>query len=165
MISFVDLLVVGGLFLLRVGVPAAVIAGLAYLLKRLDRRWEEEARAEQRARQALHLGGQALRPDQQPEKPQPAGRPVTTIRVPEVKIPFVPPPPSPSPFTLPQPGLVMAAPAGHCWDVRGCSESARSKCPASQHPELSCWQARLDAEGHIPDDCVSCDIFQRYPLM
>jgi len=158
MISFTDFLVVVGLFILRVGVPVAIMAGLVYLLKRLDRRWEEEVRAEQRARQAIQ-------PAQQPEKSRPTGRPATTIRVPDVKIPFVPPPPPSAPGIRPQPGLVMTPPAAHCWDARGCSEAARGQCAAPQHPELPCWQARLDAEGHIPDDCVNCDIFQRYPLM
>ncbi len=26
-------------------------------------------------------------------------------------------------------------------------------------------QMRLEAEGQIPDECVNCDIFQRYPTV
>ena len=45
MMDFIDLLGVIGMFLLRVGVPLAITVGVVYLLKRLDRRWEAEARA------------------------------------------------------------------------------------------------------------------------
>lgn len=36
---------------------------------------------------------------------------------------------------------------------------------APKHPEMPCWQARFDAQIHIPEDCVNCDFCQRYPLL
>ena len=49
MISLQEFFVLAGMFVLRIGIPIGVVAVLAYLLKRLDRRWEAEARAKQPA--------------------------------------------------------------------------------------------------------------------
>jgi hypothetical protein len=49
--------------------------------------------------------------------------------------------------------------------VKGCNDTSKAQCAAPQHPDKPCWQARFDAEGAIPEDCVGCDIFQRYPMM
>ena len=45
MIDFIDIAVFAGMVFLRVGVPLLILVGVGYLLKRLDRRWEAEARA------------------------------------------------------------------------------------------------------------------------
>ncbi len=154
MMSFLDLVVVAGMFFLRIGAPLLVMAGLVYGLKRLDRRWEAEARA---SRQAEAVVQPATRPQ--------APRPGTVVRVPapQPQLPWVPPP---AVGKLPiQPGL-MAAPAPQpCWEAKGCSDAMRAQCAAPQRPGVPCWQARFDAEGAIPEDCVKCDQFQRYPKM
>jgi hypothetical protein len=147
MMSLMDLLVLVGMFALRFGVPLLIVIGIGYLLKRLDRRWEAEAWEQQRAAQAAA---------------RLAARPGIPKRAPVSQLPFVIPPP---PDMRQQPGLVAAPPASRCWDIRGCAESVRSKCVAPRNPELPCWQARFDAEGQIPEECVGCQIFQRYPLM
>lgn len=158
--SFLDLLVVAGMMFLRIGVPALVIAALAYGLKKLDARWEREAR-DYAAKQA------EARPGAQPQP-----RPAAPVRKPTpASLPFVPPPAIKD--SRVQPGVSMAAPtagikvAGQqpCWDAKGCSDVAKSACPAPQHPDQPCWQARFDAEGAIPEDCAGCDVFQRYPKM
>lgn len=158
--SFADLLLVIGMAVLRFGVPVLVIGLLAYGLKRLDRKWEAEARdyaaQHPEAREAV-----------QPTAPQPtAPRPVMPARTPApTKTPNLP-------FIIPpvvkdqriQPGLAAAA-SSACWDVKGCSPTAKAQCAAPQHPDQPCWQARFDAEGQIPEECVKCDVFQRYPAM
>jgi hypothetical protein len=157
MLSFVDLLAVAGLFALRIGVPIAVTAGLVYLLKRLDRKWEAEARlmqerareAEKAAVQGIAQGGTKVRV---PVSPQPT-------------LPWVPPPAIRPTIAPPQPGLLAAAAPQPCWTAKGCSDEKRAGCAATQHPEVPCWQARFDAEGAIPEQCTDCDIFQRYPKM
>ncbi|MGC8780977.1 MAG: hypothetical protein ACP5UQ_08950 [Anaerolineae bacterium] len=152
MLDFMDLLAVVGLFALRVGVPIGITAGLVYLLKRLDRRWEMEARVlQERGKEAM----------------QPAAQPGTKVRVPVSPQPTLPwvPPPAIGPGPAPQPGLMVAAAAQPCWATKGCSEGQRASCAAAQHPEVPCWQARFDAEGAIPDQCTNCEIFQRYPMM
>lgn len=154
MLTFMDLLAVIGFFALRIGVPLLATAGLVYLLKRLDRRWEAEARA--------------MQPRVQPTaQPGVAPRRGATVRVPtspQPALPWAPPPPM-GRVPAPQPGL-MAAPAPQpCWATKGCSDAKRANCAAPQHPELPCWQARFDAEGAIPEDCIQCDAFQRYPMM
>ncbi len=164
MISFIDLLVVIGMFLVRFGAPLVIVLALGYFLKRLDARWEAEARAQREAEAAE-------RPAQRPSVPKPAERPATPKRAP------VPAPMPQQPFIIPpamarggagqaaQPGLMAQQPAAYCWDVKQCSAEQRANCAAPQQPGMPCWQARFDAEGKIPDDCVNCDIFQRYPLM
>jgi hypothetical protein len=156
MMNLIDILAVVGMFALRIGVPIAVMSGMVYLLKRLDQRWEAEARAQQQARMSQQAAEQ---PAQRPsERPAPGKR----VPAPSAPIPFIPPPAYP---TSPQPGLMMAQPSQSCWDRWGCSESAKAKCAAPQHPGVPCWQARFDAEGKIPEACVNCEYFQRYPLM
>jgi hypothetical protein len=156
MINFTDMLVFTGMLFLRFGVPLLVVVGIGYLLKRLDRRWEAEAWAEQEKTKAAEV------PAEQPAVPAP--RPAVPARkpVPAPVLPFIPPQVRETP--RPQPGMTMAQ-AQPCYDVKGCSDSSKAQCAAPQHPEKPCWQARFDAEGAIPEDCVGCDIFQRYPMM
>jgi hypothetical protein len=155
MLNFMDVLAVAGFFALRIGAPLLVMAGLAYLLKRLDRRWEAEARAmRERAQPAVQPGA-------------PAARRGTTVRVPKAPaapLPWVPPP-AVGQIPAPLPGLMAVAAPQPCWAVKGCSDDRRANCAAAQHPEIPCWQARFDAEGAIPEECVNCDAFQRYPRM
>lgn len=157
MINFTDMLVFTGMLFLRFGVPLLVVVSIGYLLKRLDRRWEAEAWAEQEKVKAAEA------PAEQPAVPAP--RPAVPARkpVPAPALPFIPPQVREAP--RPQPGMMMAKPAQPCWEVKGCSDASKAKCAAPQHPEKPCWQARFDAEGAIPEDCVGCDIFQRYPMM
>jgi len=161
MIDFTDMLVLGGLFFLRFGVPLLILVGIGYLLKRLDRRWEAEAWAEQRKAQAAEV------PAEQPSVPAPTQRPSVPARrpvpAPAPALPFIPPLVRETP--RPQPGLTVSRAAQPCSDVKGCSDTRKAQCAAPQHPEKPCWQARFDAEGAIPEDCVGCDIFQRYPMM
>jgi hypothetical protein len=162
MLGFMDLMTVIGLVLLRFGVPLAIVAVAGYFLKQLDARWEAElgASAEAEAREAEQpaiapaLPARPTAPAQRRREPAPGPLPT-----------FVPPPAiSPSRQQGLQPGMAMA-PAQPCWDVKGCTEEAKASCAAPQHPGTPCWQARLDAEGKIPETCVECDVFQRYPTM
>ncbi len=81
--NFTDFLVFVGMVMLRFGVPLLAVAGLAYLLKRLDRRWEAEAH-EYAAKQAAA----------QPEAPRPVVEPELPVRqpVPAPQLPFIIPP-------------------------------------------------------------------------
>jgi len=159
MINFTDMLVFLGMLFLRFGVPLLIVVGIGYLLKRLDRRWEAEAWAEQRKAKEAGV------PAEQPSVPAPAPRPTVPARTPAPApvLPFIPPPVRETP--RPQPGMTATRAAQPCYDVKGCSDASKAKCAAPQHPEKPCWQARFDAEGAIPEDCVGCDIFQRYPMM
>lgn len=159
MMNFLDLLVVAGMFLLRFGVPLLIVIGVGYLLKRLDRRWEREAWAEQEKAKAAEA------PAERPSVPAPAKRPAAPVRKPATgpALPFIPPQVRDTP--RPQPGLMAVKAAQPCWQTKGCDEAKKAQCAAPGHPEKPCWQARFDAEGQIPEDCVNCDTFQRFPLM
>ena len=156
MMDFIDLLSVIGMFLLRVGVPLAITVGVVYLLKRLDRRWEMEARAEQRA------GRVTEQPAESPFISPPVVRPATPKRAPSPDFPFIPPPATPDRRI--QPGIAAAPVARPGLNAKG-SRPEKVGCAAPQSPDKPCWQARFDAEGQIPEECVSCDVFQRYPIM
>ncbi|HEX9114594.1 MAG TPA: hypothetical protein VGA61_00880 [Anaerolineae bacterium] len=154
MITLTDTLIIVGLFVLRLGVPAAVIAGLVYLLKRLDRQWEQEAQAQRGAvreidrvaEQASQMAaaGQTIR---QPAVAARAGQPAVF-----------------EPIRLQTPGIVARGGSEPCWNAKNCPEKESQACAARQHPEQACWQARFQAEGKIPDQCPTCEIFQRSPL-
>lgn len=52
MTTLMDVLLVVGMFLLRIGVPLLITLALGYALSRLDARWQAEADAARRAEQA-----------------------------------------------------------------------------------------------------------------
>jgi len=159
MVSLVDVLVLIGMFALRFGVPLLIVVGLGYLLKRIDRRWEAEARAQQQA----EAGEQ---PGVRPIAPLPAGRQAPLKRVPPPELPFVPPPRMVKGAEAGAPLGALAFQSGkRCYDYRDCEESRRSQCPAAGQPHLPCWQARFDAEGQMPEECADCAMFRVYPPM
>lgn len=169
MLDLTDIAVFTGMLLLRVGVPALVILGIGYFLKRLDSRWEAEAREYQAkvASEQPAVGEEAPAPQPVAPSRRPGKQPVTPQ-----PLPFIPPQPvskEQRPGMYAQPGIAatpgISAAGKHCWDEKGCSESKKAKCAAPSHPDQPCWQARFNAEGHVPEECVSCDIFQRYPSM
>jgi hypothetical protein len=145
MMNFIDLMAVIGMFLLRVGVPLGITAGLVFLLKRLDRRWEMEARAERKADKA------AEQPAKAPGKPAPSP-----------ELPFIPPPAIPDRRI--QPGVSVGQAVQPGVSAKS-SRTEKAMCSAPQNADKPCWQVRFDVEGQIPEECVGCDIFQRYPVM
>lgn len=184
MIDFTDFAVFVGMMFLRIGVPALVIVALAYGLKRLDRRWEAEARAYQAKVAAEQPSEQpAIQPEAPAPQPARGRRPGKQPVTPQ-PLPFIPPQPAskeqrPGVYagsggagTLGVPGTpgivgnaAISASGKHCWDEKNCGESKRANCAAPTHADQPCWQARFNAEGHVPEECVSCDVFQRYPSM
>lgn len=157
--NFIDFMVVVGMIALRFGVPALIIVGLAYLFKRLDRRWEAEAR-EYAAKQA------AEQPAVRPEAPKPAEQPAPVVRKPTpAPLPFIIPPAA-SKDTQVQLQPDMTAPnAAPSPEKKSTAANPKANCSAPQGGDLPCWQVRLAAEGHIPEECVNCDVFQRFPLV
>jgi hypothetical protein len=137
MVGFTDVFVVIGMFALRFGVPLAITGGLVYLLKRLDRRWAEEAWA----------GVE----EQVAEQPVASVRPQRSL---EMDRPFVPQPMAAQGKDVVGPQMPSMQP---CWEMNECSEAARSKCPAFLHPDQPCWKARFEAEGHMPEGCSDCE--------
>lgn len=169
MLDFMDFAVFVGMLLLRFGVPALVIVAIGYGLKRLDARWEAEARAYQAKVAAEQPAVQPEAP--QPVAPQPARRPGKQPVTPQ-PLPFIPPQPATReqrPGMYAQAGVVtapgMKAAGKQGWEEKKCSEAVQAAYGVSGNPDIPCWQARLKAEGQVPEDCVTCDIFQRYPSM
>jgi hypothetical protein len=149
MASLMDVLIVIGMFALRIGLPVAVVAGLGYLLKRLDRRWETEARAEQAAQP-------------QPQVQEAPAAPARPVRRSGVDVPGPQAPFDPGLIRGPQPGIALSD-TRHCWDVKRCSAEKVAQCPAFTHSDLPCWQARTKVEHQMPESCFGCEVFKNYP--
>ena len=68
--------------------------------------------------------------------------------------------PEPRPFPAPTSAIpvqtVSRTQAVACWIKNGCSEG---DCPAYQQTGVVCWQARLQAEGQLPEKCPGCEIY------
>lgn len=162
MITFTDISVVAGMIFLRVGVPALVVVALAYALKALDRRWEAEAH-EYESQMA------SKQPDVQPEAPQPVAPARKPAKQPTPQpLPFIPPPAvekEQRPGMYAQMGLQETSSNKSSWERKTCSGAVNAAFAATGLEGQACWQARFKAEGHIPEECVSCDVFQRYPKM
>jgi len=148
-----------------VGVPALVVVALGYGFKRLDQRWEAEAHEYQ----AQSAGKQ---PEIRPEMPAPTPQPALPARKPVKQpqpLPFVPPPAVTKETQLglyaqpTQPGI--SAPSKNNWESKACSSSVRAAFAATGLTDQPCWQVRFKVEGHVPEECVNCDIFQHYPTM
>lgn len=142
--ALLDILVILGLFFLRLGVPLLLVVGVGYLLRRLDARWEAEAREQAGAMP------RPVKPEQRPEVGRPDRRP------------------APAGWPLPQ--RLPAATGGAypsvidvfgqpCWTINGCDATTRDRCPAYHQPGNPCWLARFQASGHLPDGCSQCPIY------
>jgi hypothetical protein len=48
-----------------------------------------------------------------------------------------------------------------CWEIKNCDPTIRESCPAYQRPQIPCWLALQVAGRDLPEECFSCEIFQR----
>ena len=46
-----------------------------------------------------------------------------------------------------------------CWEIKGCDEDSRARCPACKAWDIPCWVARLRASGRLPAECHNCALF------
>ena len=51
-----------------------------------------------------------------------------------------------------------------CWQLKGCSEEKRKKCPAAAQPKVPCWQVFRSRDGLLRESCLGCDVFRRAPV-
>jgi hypothetical protein len=57
----------------------------------------------------------------------------------------------------------LARPEQPCWEIKGCDEASRARCPACKTLDIPCWVARLRATGQLPAACHNCDLFNLSP--
>ncbi|MCB0255383.1 MAG: hypothetical protein KDI55_16795 [Anaerolineae bacterium] len=123
------------LFVLRLGVPIFITLFIGYLLKRLDARWQAEARESRKAAEAAA----AKKPL---AVPKPAGqRSIQPL------------------YALDASGVLP------CWKVKGCTAAMQAACAASHQPNVACWQARTTAEGRLPSECKGCELHVPVPYV
>lgn len=130
--NLTNTLLIIALFVLRLGVPLLLTLGIAYVLRRLDARWQAEARAQQEP------AATAAKVQQRPVQPAAPGA---------------------GPM-LPQVALAKDSAGLPCWSIKGCTEAMMAGCAACQQPDLPCWVARTRAEGRLPATCKGCDLYQ-----
>ncbi|WP_420631536.1 hypothetical protein [Candidatus Leptofilum sp.] len=58
---------------------------------------------------------------------------------------------------------VFTQPAGNCWAFNQCADELREGCPGFKQQMTPCWLVRTRAEGHLPDDCLTCPIYKEVP--
>jgi len=126
------LLLIALLFLLRLGIPLALMLLLALCLRRLDARWEAELRMQQ--------GGS------NPASPSPEKR-QSAIGEPAM---------APTATRSLTAQTVLSTP---CWRIKDCPQQQRQGCPAATMPHTLCWLARRQVEGMIPLQCYRCPLF------
>lgn len=51
-----------------------------------------------------------------------------------------------------------------CWEVNGCSEEGRSRCPAYANPDIPCWQVFRNKNGQLKERCLGCGVFAHAPV-
>jgi hypothetical protein len=59
--------------------------------------------------------------------------------------------------------LPLAAKKVECWNIKGCSEEQRKRCPGATS-SLPCWQAYRRPNGYLQEKCISCDVFINAPI-
>jgi hypothetical protein len=60
-----------------------------------------------------------------------------------------------------KPGLAHAKPGNPgCWNVKNCSEEARSHCKAYANPQIPCWQVKRSQNGTLQEQCLGCQVFE-----
>ena len=50
-----------------------------------------------------------------------------------------------------------------CWSIIGCDPELREDCPGFKQQMIPCWLARTQAEGALPDKCVTCPLYKETP--
>ena len=51
-----------------------------------------------------------------------------------------------------------------CWEINRCSPEKRSGCTAYANPDKPCWQVFRQADGHMQERCLGCQVFRRSPI-
>jgi len=57
-----------------------------------------------------------------------------------------------------------AASTPKCWETIQCAPELRVGCMAYQHPDVPCWQVKRQFSGHLPDRCLTCQVFRMAPM-
>ncbi|MCA9896593.1 MAG: hypothetical protein H6654_03305 [Ardenticatenaceae bacterium] len=53
--------------------------------------------------------------------------------------------------------------ADRCWAFKQCDEASREECPGFTQQMAPCWLVRTRTEGHLPDDCLTCPMYNEAP--
>lgn len=51
-----------------------------------------------------------------------------------------------------------------CWEINNCPAENRSRCTAYANPDKPCWQVFRQADGHLQERCLLCQVFRRSPV-
>lgn len=51
-----------------------------------------------------------------------------------------------------------------CWKINNCAPENFSRCAAYANPDKPCWQVFRQADGHLQERCLLCQVFRRSPV-
>jgi hypothetical protein len=54
--------------------------------------------------------------------------------------------------------------SSRCWNIKGCPEKTREKCPAYAEKDSRCWQTFRNRDGMLKERCLNCEVFIRAPV-
>lgn len=57
-----------------------------------------------------------------------------------------------------------ALPYPPCCELKGCTPERRAGCSALNQAAVPCWQMLRDAEGHLQERCLGCEVFRAAPV-
>ena len=60
---------------------------------------------------------------------------------------------------------VSNRPSEACWSIIKCDPASREACPGFKNKMVPCWLARTRAEGALPDECLSCPLYEGTPVL
>jgi uncharacterized membrane protein YraQ (UPF0718 family) len=64
---------------------------------------------------------------------------------------------------LPAELKALERPEQPCWEIKGCTEAQKARCPACKAWDIPCWVAQLRATGRLPAGCPDCALFSLSP--
>ena len=58
---------------------------------------------------------------------------------------------------------IIAQNGDRCWSIMKCDPELRKDCPGFKQQMIPCWLAKTQAEGALPEGCVTCPLYQANP--
>lgn len=58
---------------------------------------------------------------------------------------------------------MSASNGGRCWSIMKCDPGLRKDCPGFKQKMIPCWLARTQAEGTLPEKCITCPLYKHEP--
>ncbi len=58
---------------------------------------------------------------------------------------------------------IVTSNGNRCWSIKKCDPELRKDCPGFKQQMIPCWLAKTQAEGVLPEKCVTCPLYEANP--